>query len=81
MTPLEKRGRQPARVQKTRANVQSCKSRGKRAVEGTNEGSHAIIPFSISDLPCIRIKIANELMIIPANTGLKRLVTGYREEV
>jgi len=36
--------------------------------------------FSVSDVPCIRINIANDLMFIPANTGLKRLVTSYRKE-
>ncbi|KAG2560611.1 hypothetical protein PVAP13_8KG080468 [Panicum virgatum] len=34
----------------------------------------------VSDVPCIRINIANDLMFIPANTGLKRLVTSYRKE-
>jgi hypothetical protein len=37
--------------------------------------------FSVSDVPRIRIKIANELMFVPANTWLKRLVISFREEV
>ncbi|PVH66611.1 hypothetical protein PAHAL_1G298300 [Panicum hallii] len=36
--------------------------------------------FSVSDVPRIRIKIANELMFVPANTWLKRLVISFREE-
>ncbi|KAL6595520.1 hypothetical protein ACP70R_047860 [Stipagrostis hirtigluma subsp. patula] len=36
--------------------------------------------FNVNDIPNIRVKITNELMFLPQNTGLKRLVLQYDDK-